>query len=144
MASKDPEAALLATFSPAVRSTVDALRAMVKRTVPGASEKLQAAWKGFNYDHEGGLIAIAGHAQWATIGFMRGIELDDPERRLAGTGRTMRSVRVSSAEDARDPYLVGLVRQAAALNEKLGPPAGVGRAWGGAKPAPITKRTKRG
>jgi hypothetical protein len=49
---------------------------------------------------------------------------------------------------ARDPYLVGLIRQAAALNERLGPPPGVGRAWGGgaeSKPRkPAAKSRHRG
>jgi hypothetical protein len=134
-------AAMLRGFAPEVRATVEALRALVKATVPGVAEKAQIAWKGFNYDHEGGLIAIAGHASWATLGFMRGVELDDPEHRLIGTGKTMRSVRVADREAVRDPYLVALIRQATALNERLGAPSGVGRAWGGGKP---TKRGRTG
>ena len=135
MPAKDPDEALLRSFSPPVRATVEALRKLVKDTVPGVLEKAQPAWKGFNFDYEGGLIAIAGHAKWATLGFMRGVELDDPEGRLQGTGKTMRNVRIEPGAPVRDPYIVRLIRQAAALNERLGAPKGVGRAWGGAAPA---------
>jgi hypothetical protein len=111
-----------------VRQLVETLRPLVKEVVPGVSEKAQPAWKTLNFDHQGGLIALGGHARWATLAFVRGVELDDPEGRLSGTGVAMRNLRL---EPGGGPlpreYLVGLIRQAAALNQASGPPSTVRR-----------------
>jgi len=124
---------MILTFPSEVAATVRALRALVREMVPDATEKAQPAWRTINFDHHGGLIALGGHAKWATIGFMRGVELADPEKRLQGTGKTMRNIRVDPAVPIPRAYLVRLIGEAAALNEREGPPPGVGRAWGGAR-----------
>jgi hypothetical protein len=133
MPKEDPIDTMIAKMSPPVAKTVAALRALVKTKVPGVTEKAQAAWKTINFDRNGGLIAIGGHANWATIGFMRGTELDDPEGRLQGTGKTMRNVRIEPGTPIPRAYLSKLIAQAVKLNDEHGPPSGVGRAWGGAK-----------
>jgi len=141
--ANDPIEAMIAKLAPPVADTVRALRALVHRTVPGVTERAQPAWKTINFDYQGGLIAIGGHASWATIGFMRGVELDDPRGKLQGTGKTMRNVRVLPGEPLPRAYLVKLIEQAKTLNHQFGAPEGVGRRWGGgSKSESATPRVK--
>jgi hypothetical protein len=107
------------------------MRAVVKDAVPLAHEKAQPQWKSFNYDHNGALASISGYQNYASIGFVRGDQLDDPDGVLEGTGKGMRHVRVSRGGSVPLEAIHRLARQAAELNERLGPPKGIGRSWGG-------------
>lgn len=57
-----------------------------------------------------------------TFGFWRGAELSDPKRVLEGAGDRMRHMKITSAEALDEKLATGLLRQAVALNEKLGDP----------------------
>lgn len=131
MPAEDPAALVLSLIPRHMRQTVEELRSLVKETLPWVKEKPQPKWKAFNFDHNGALLAISGYQNWASIGFVRGAELEDPDGMLEGTGKGMRHVKVKRGETIRGPELAALIRQAAELNEKRGPPPGVGRAWGG-------------
>ena len=124
---------VLSLFPKGVRPTVEELRAVVLKALPAVHEKPQPRTKTFNYDHNGALAAISGYQNWASVGFIRGDELVDAAGILEGTGKGMRHVRVNKGAPVPREALAALVRQAAALNEKLGPPKGRSRAWGGAK-----------
>jgi hypothetical protein len=113
-----------------MRETVEALRALVKAALPGVHEKPQPRTKTFNYDYDGALLAISGYQNWASVGFVRGDELDDPQRILEGAGKGMRHVQIRRGADIPVDALASLVREAAALNARLGPPRGYGRSWG--------------
>ncbi len=128
----EERAALVLSLIPRhMRETVQELRDLVKEAVPGVKEKAQPGWKTFNFDHSGALAAVSAYQNWASIGFVRGAELDDSAGILEGTGKGMRHVKVKRGDPVSRAHLVPLLRQAARLNEKLGPPKGIGRAWGG-------------
>jgi hypothetical protein len=129
----DDDAALVLSLIPkGLRDTVQELRAVVREALPQVHEKAQPRTKTFNYDHNGALAAVSGYQSWASVGFIRGDELVDHDGILEGTGKGMRHVRVKKGAPVPREALAALVRQAAALNEKLGPPKGRSRAWGGA------------
>lgn len=59
-----------------------------------------------------GFIHIATYAEHVNLGFDRGTELDDPDKRLTGTGKLVRHIRLKSIVDTRDPAVVRLIEQA--------------------------------
>jgi len=59
-----------------------------------------------------GYIHIATYAEHVNLGFDRGTELDDPDQRLAGTGKLIRHIRLKSIMDTRDLAVVRLIEQA--------------------------------
>jgi hypothetical protein len=132
-AEKDPAEIVLSLIPKNMRQTIEALRALVKQAVPEVNEKPQPRTKTFNYDHNGALLAISGYQNWASVGFIRGDQLEDATGLLEGTGAGMRHVRVARGAEVPSEGIVALVRQAAELNERLGPPKGKSRAWGGGR-----------
>ena len=46
------------------------------------------------------------------LDFDRGTELDDPDKRLAGTGKLIRHIRLKSTAETRTPAVVRLIEQA--------------------------------
>ncbi len=128
---KAPADLVLSLIPAYMRETVQALRELVKESVPGVREKPQPGWKSFNFDHNGALLAISAYQNWASLGFVRGDQLDDPGKLLEGTGKGMRHVKIKRGADIPRQQIAALLEQAARLNEELGPPPGFGRAWGG-------------
>jgi hypothetical protein len=63
------------------------------------------------------LAAYSGHV---TLVFGWGVKLDDPENRLKGEGAQVRHLRLAGIQTLQDPYVVGLIRQAA--NNAAPPP----------------------
>jgi hypothetical protein len=45
------------------------------------------------------MATIAPYTKWISLGFVRGIVLDDPDRLLEGTGTTVRHLKLRSAEE---------------------------------------------
>lgn len=57
-------------------------------------------------------ISIAGYPRWVTLFFLHGAQLRDPQGLLVGTGRTVRGIRLRSAEEIDSPAVVDLIEQA--------------------------------
>jgi hypothetical protein len=101
----EERAALVLSLIPRhMRETVQELRDLVKEAVPGVKEKAQPGWKTFNFDHSGALAAVSAYQNWASIGFVRGAELDDSAGILEGTGKGMRHVKVKRGDTAPALY----------------------------------------
>jgi hypothetical protein len=132
--TEDPAEIVLSLIPRQMRQTVVELRALVKEAIPNVREKPQPGWKTFNFDHNGAIASISGYQSWASIGFVRGAELADAAGILEGTGKGMRHVKVKRGATVPREALMTLLKQAARLNEELGPPKGIGRAWGGGAP----------
>jgi hypothetical protein len=130
--SNDPAALVLSLIPKQMRPTVEDLLAVVREVLPDVKEKASPATKTFNFDHNGALVAISGYQNWASVGFVRGSEIEDASGILEGTGAGMRHVRVRRGGAVPREGLTRLLRAAARLNEELGPPKGYSRAWGGA------------
>ncbi|HWD39923.1 MAG TPA: DUF1801 domain-containing protein [Fimbriimonas sp.] len=76
----------------------------------------QAVCSGFAY--MGGVresfVNLAAYSDHVTLVFGWGARLDDPEKRLNGSGNQVRHLRLKGMETLEDPYVVGLIRQASA------------------------------
>jgi hypothetical protein len=59
-------------------------------------------------------IHIAAYAHWVNLGFNHGVDLDDPDGVLQGSGRQVRHMRISELADVRKPVVRAFVRAAIA------------------------------
>jgi hypothetical protein len=107
----------VARENPALVHVVDALRELVKKTVPKASEAMNP-WGVPVFEFNGPLCYIRVGKKHITFGFPRGSAMKDPGKLLAGEGRNLRHVKIEAVAQARDPNLKSLLIQAKALNEK--------------------------
>jgi hypothetical protein len=72
-------------------------------------------------------FSVVLYPRWVRFFFLKGIALDDPERRLEGTGNQVRSIRLDEgAAILDDPYIRGLMAQAV-KGRRSRPEARIGR-----------------
>ena len=97
--------ALVVETLPDVQNSVDLVDGM---TGYGAHQYSYGGW---------GMAALAAHSKWASLVFMRAVELDDSTGILEGTGKNLRHVKVRTPEQfaERAEAIKALVTQAAAL-----------------------------
>jgi len=58
-------------------------------------------------------VSVAGYPKWVTLFFSYGVDLDDPQGLLEGTGSRVRSIRLKSADQLLQPAVRALIEQAA-------------------------------
>lgn len=108
----------LAPYPAATQELARGLRARLVALLPPCVEVLWDATNavgvayGFTEVNRDAFIHLPVYTKYVNLGFNRGTELDDPERRLKGTGSLIRHVKLTSVEDLDDPYVLGLLRQA--------------------------------
>ncbi|NLG09080.1 MAG: DUF1801 domain-containing protein [Deinococcales bacterium] len=108
---------VLADRSEAMRDLYLQLHHLVLGTLPdvNASVDLVDGMTGYGvrqYGYGGwGMAALSAHAKWVRLVFMRATELDDPTGVLEGSGKSLRHVKVRSAEE--------LAERAAAIRSLL-------------------------
>ncbi|MFA5595280.1 MAG: DUF1801 domain-containing protein [Trueperaceae bacterium] len=97
--------ALVLETLPGVRNSVDLVDGM---TGYGAHQYGYGGW---------GMAALSAHTKWVSLVLMRAVELDDRTGILEGTGKSLRHVKVRSAEQLaeRAEAIKALVTQAAQL-----------------------------
>ncbi|WP_369135851.1 DUF1801 domain-containing protein [Modestobacter sp. I12A-02662] len=120
MTVPDDVEALLAEHSDEVAALTRRARAVLLDGHPELRERVRRGWHSINYAHPDAgfvcaLFPLAGHVQ---LVFERGVLLPDPERRLVGTGRTVRSLELSDATDADLEVVVEYLDQAIALGRR--------------------------
>ena len=98
-----------------VQELARGLRALVRRLVPEAEEKLHRSWKTVAYGCTVKFCAISPHKSWVNLQFHSGSSLQDPSGLLEGTGKSMRHVKVAIPGDLRRQALMKLIREAAHL-----------------------------
>lgn len=57
-------------------------------------------------------VNFAVYSNHVTLIFQWGVNLDDPECRLKGSGNRIRHIRLSGMDTLQDPYIIKLVQQA--------------------------------
>lgn len=107
----------VARENPALVHVVDALRSLVKKTVPGSREAINP-WGVPIFEWNGPLCYIRVGKTHVTFGFPRGASLKDPGKLLEGAGRNLRHVKIKDAAQTRNANLKDLLLQAKALNDK--------------------------
>jgi hypothetical protein len=119
----DPAAPLLAKCTPTARPLVEALRCLICEVVPQATEKVYFGWGTINYRLGGSmrdfLVAIAPQRAYANLEFRDGTLLPDPARRLDGTGKRLRHVKIRSVDDVGHPDVRALLEAAVRCYEPL-------------------------
>src|SRR5919197_5445167 len=117
MTVTDPAAPLLEELTPDVRALVQQLRALVKDVMPQVSEKAHMGWGALLYGAGGTMldliVALSPRRTYVNLQFGDGVHLPDPARRLEGTGKRLRHVKIRSADDVRHPDVRGLLEAAA-------------------------------
>jgi hypothetical protein len=124
MAKKEsPEQALarfMARYDPAIVTLAERALAMLQKRLPGAMRLV--------YDNYNALViafgpseraseivcSIALYPRWVTLFFLRGATLPDPKKLLRGTGKTIRSIQLDTAELLEAPDVRALLSHAAA------------------------------
>jgi hypothetical protein len=99
---RDPDAdELLTEHTDAVAATAQRLRTVLLDAHPQLEERVRRGWHSLNYrDPEAGFVcALFPTADRVQLVFEHGARLPDPERRLSGTGRQVRSLELTDAED---------------------------------------------
>lgn len=128
----------LVPYEPRIRQLALATRALVLQEAPDATELIYDAYNAVatGYTFTGrpsdAFVHIAVYAGWVNLGFNRGVELDDPQELLQGSGRWVRHIRISEMADSRKSVLRRLLR--AAVNRAVRPnPAEMSKGASGAK-----------
>jgi hypothetical protein len=117
-------AELLQGKTPAMRELYLDTHRLVLETLPDVAYSIDAkdgvtGYGARQYGYSGwGMLALAAHARWVSLMFMRGAELEDSDGLLEGTGKQMRHVKLRSAEhlEQRRDGLRRLIQAAARLN----------------------------
>jgi hypothetical protein len=123
--SDDDLAALLGNKGDTVREVYLAAHRLVLETLPEvayATDRVDGVtgYGARQYGYGGwGLAALGAHAKWASLMFMRGADLDDPDGLLEGAGKKMRHVKLRSLEqfEARRGALRRLIEAATRVDE---------------------------
>jgi hypothetical protein len=108
--------AFLADYPETVRETVRAARAYLARLLPDAQESLDRSAKliGYSYGpgYKGVVCTLILSQSGVKLGIARGVELPDPKRLMAGSGKIHRHVQLRSAADLARPGLEQLMNAA--------------------------------
>ena len=118
-----PPELFLEAYPPGIRRAVDRLRAVVRRAVPHAIERVRSGWRLIGYevpvDRRSKYFAyVAPEMEHVHLGFEYGIWMADPDNLLQGAHLNLRKVRFVTYEPG-DPIpesaLVVYTRDAARL-----------------------------
>ncbi len=110
----------LAAYDPAIGKLALAVRALVLDEAADATEIVCDAYSAvaiafsFNERWQDGFCHVATYTDYVNLGFQKGTLLPDPERRLTGTGKWVRHLKIASRAQLKDPYVRKLLRAALA------------------------------
>ena len=118
-----PAEALLADYPDWIRDSCETLRAIVRKAVPDAVERVRTGWRLIGYDVPVGrrlryFAFVWPEPEHAHIGFEHGIFLADPERMLEGAHLKLRKVRYLTFRPGQpipEEALIAFTREAAGL-----------------------------
>jgi hypothetical protein len=112
----------LETYTPQVRQTALKLRQLVLKAAPGALEQVDLPARliayGYARTYKDTICVIMPLKAGVNLGFPRGVDLPDPHRLLAGTGKRARHVRIMEAETTDRQELLALLLAAVELTRK--------------------------
>src|SRR5579863_1998407 len=101
----------LAPYGPALTDLTLAVRKLVREEAPEATELVYDVYYtvALNYSLTGkpgdSFIHITVFPRWVNLGFTWGVRLQDPQRLLQGTGKQIRHIRITRAEDLEAPHI---------------------------------------
>ena len=107
---------LLVNNKPEAQALALELRALVRRLVPEAQEKIYPGWGVADYGTDApgrGFMSIGPQKGYVNLYFMNGVDLLDPDELLEGTGKRLKHVKIRQPEDLKKRSLHALIGQAA-------------------------------
>ena len=101
-----PPEAFLAGYPDGIREAAQTLRAVVRRAVPDALERVRSGWRLIGYDMPVGrrsryFAFVAPELEHVHLGFEYGILMADPDRILRGAHLNLRKVRYLTFKPGR-------------------------------------------
>ena len=119
-----PIEVFLQSYPPPIREAAERLRAIMKRIVPDAVERVRVGWRIIGYEVPIGLRTryfawIGPEPKHVHVGFQHGVLIADPDRRLRGAHLRLKNVRYltfTSADQIDDRVIADFVRQAVRIN----------------------------
>jgi len=118
------------SYSPDLQTIIRKLSEIAKKSMPEAHEIIYHGALGYSVTQSpfDRICYIAPQKNYVNLGFFFGAHLLDPQNFLIGEGKRMRHIKVRSIEDACNPALEQLLKEAwkdaansiAALHKKTG------------------------
>jgi hypothetical protein len=107
----------IAALAPLHAAILDAIRMLVKDMHPGAVETARlgdraVTWGWGPAKMKEGYVYALPYASHVNLGFYEGASLPDPERRLEGSGKNLRHIKIRTCEDLKPPAIRRLVEAA--------------------------------
>lgn len=119
-AVEDRIADFLSRYSPEVASQLGAARAHLRGLFPRGHELVFDTYNALVFGfspterRSDAFLSVAGYPRYVTLFFLRGIDLQDPQGLLQGSGKQVRSIRLGSAAQLAEPAVQALIEQALA------------------------------
>lgn len=110
----------ISSYNPEIQSQLrvcrDKLRVRFRRGYELVYDNYNALAFGYGASEKssGAIVSLVAYPRWVTVFFLDGANLDDPEKRLKGTGRKVRSIRLAGPETIDEPAVQTLLDQALA------------------------------
>jgi hypothetical protein len=123
-APEDQLDVFMARYTPEIVALGRLALAKMRALLPGAVEMVydnyNALVVGFGATERPSefIASIALYPQWVTLFFADGAALPDPKKRLVGTGKSVRSIRLREPETLDEPDVRALVDAAVARSAK--------------------------
>lgn len=102
------------SYSPELQAIIRTLREIAKKSMPEAHEMIYHRAIGYSLTQSpfDRICYIAPQKNYVNVGFFFGTHLADPHQVLVGEGKRMRHIKVRSIEDASNPVLEQLLKEA--------------------------------
>jgi len=113
--------AYIESLPPEQAKIVSALRKVILKAAPEAEESFK--WAQPVYESGGPFCYIKAFKSSVNFGFWRGVDLDDPDGRLEGSGQKMRHVKIEQSSQIDEKAFAAFVQQAIRLNAIKGDPS---------------------
>src|SRR5262249_48912545 len=105
-------------YSPEIAAELRDALAKMRARLPGSIEMVYDNYNalviGFGSTNKASeaIFSLAAYPRWVTLFFLQGKGLHDPHRRLKGSGKQIRQLRLESAETLDDPVVDALISAA--------------------------------
>jgi hypothetical protein len=123
----------IARYTPEIAAQARAALAKLRERLPGAVEMVYDNYNalviGFGPTERPSeaIFSIVLFPRWVTLCFLQGAKVPDPQKRLRGSGKQVRHIRLESAADLDSPGIRDLVTRALESDSKPMDGTGTGR-----------------
>ncbi len=113
-------AGFLAKYDPEIQQLAEACLVKMRARYPGAVEMIydnyNALVSGFSPTERpsDAVFSIVLFPRYVSLCFLQGVNVEDPDKLLQGSGNQVRSIRLNKSDDLDDPSVQDLMKRAAA------------------------------